>query len=163
MSSQAADSRLVWGIRTLFVACLSIYTTNRRSLSRHTKIVAPLYVSASFTPSPGTFTAIFLTHFNTIDYKCNGNAYCGARCWWRSWLKRWATSRKVAVSISNGVTGIFYWYNPSGRTMALGMTQPLTEMSNKGWRRPVYGAGSLILLESSHVQDSNGNALTVYL
>jgi len=38
-------------------------------------------------------------------------------------------SRKVAVSIPDGVTGIFYWHNPSGCTMFLGSTQPLTEMS----------------------------------
>jgi len=30
----------------------------------------------------------------------------------------------------------FHWHNPSGRTMALGSTQPLTEMSsrNVSWR-----------------------------
>ena len=42
-----------------------------------------------------------------------------------------ATSRKVAGSIPDGVTGISHWYNPSGRTMALGLTQPLTEMSTR--------------------------------
>jgi len=40
-----------------------------------------------------------------------------------------STSRKVAVSIPDGVIGIFHWHNLSGRTMALGLTQPLTEMS----------------------------------
>ena len=30
------------------------------------------------------------------------------------------TSRKVAGSIPDGVTGIFHWHNPSVRTMALG-------------------------------------------
>jgi hypothetical protein len=30
---------------------------------------------------------------------------------------------------SRGVIGIFHWYNPSCRTMALGLNQPLTEMS----------------------------------
>jgi len=42
-----------------------------------------------------------------------------------------ATSRKVAGLISDGVTGIFDLHNPSGRTMALGLTQPLTEMSTR--------------------------------
>jgi len=42
-----------------------------------------------------------------------------------------ATSRKVAGSIPDGVTGIFHWHNLSGRTMALGLTQPLTEMSTR--------------------------------
>jgi hypothetical protein len=48
-----------------------------------------------------------------------------------------ATSRKVAGSIPDGVTRIFHWHNPSGRTVALGLTQPLTEMStrNNYWTR----------------------------
>ena len=50
---------------------------------------------------------------------------------WRSWLRHCATSRKVAGSIPDGVTGIFHWHNPSGRTMALGSTQPLTEISTR--------------------------------
>ena len=33
----------------------------------------------------------------------------------------------VAGSIPNGVIGIFHLLNPSGRTMALGSTQPLTD------------------------------------
>jgi hypothetical protein len=45
------------------------------------------------------------------------------------WLKHSATNRQVAVSIPDGVIGIFEWHNPFGRTMALGSTQPLTEMS----------------------------------
>jgi hypothetical protein len=44
------------------------------------------------------------------------------------WLRHCATNRKVAGSIADGVR-IFHWHNPSGRTMALGSTQPLTEMS----------------------------------
>jgi hypothetical protein len=31
----------------------------------------------------------------------------------------------------SGVTGIFHWHNPSGHAMALGSTQPLTEMSTR--------------------------------
>ena len=45
------------------------------------------------------------------------------------WLRCCATNRKVAGSIPDGVTGIFHWHNPSDRTMALGSTQPLIEMS----------------------------------
>jgi hypothetical protein len=45
------------------------------------------------------------------------------------WLGCCATNRKVAGSIPDGVTGIFHWHNPSDRIMALGSTQPLTEMS----------------------------------
>jgi hypothetical protein len=46
-------------------------------------------------------------------------------------LRRCTTNRKVAGSIPSGVTENFHWHNPSGRTMALGSTQPLTEMSTK--------------------------------
>ena len=54
---------------------------------------------------------------------------------WRSWLRHCATSQKVAGSIPDGVIGIFHWHNPSGRTVGLGSTQPLTEMStgNISW------------------------------
>ena len=50
---------------------------------------------------------------------------------WRSCLRHCATSRKVTGSIPASVIVIFHWHNPSGRTMALGLTQPLTEMSTK--------------------------------
>jgi hypothetical protein len=47
-----------------------------------------------------------------------------------------ATSRKVAGSIPEGFVGIFRWLKPSGRTIALGWTQPLTDMSTSyvSWR-----------------------------
>jgi len=47
----------------------------------------------------------------------------------RIWLRHCATTWKVAGSIPYVVTGIFHWLNPSGRTMTLGSTQHLTEMS----------------------------------
>ena len=37
----------------------------------------------------------------------------------------------VAGSIPDGVIGIFHLHKPSGRTMALGLIQPLTEMSTR--------------------------------
>ena len=48
----------------------------------------------------------------------------------------------------DGAIRIFLWHNPSGRTMALELTQPLTEINTKniswGWggrlRRPVHRA-----------------------
>ena len=39
--------------------------------------------------------------------------------------------RKVAGSIPDGVIGIFDWHNPSGRTVAVGLTQPLIEMRTR--------------------------------
>jgi hypothetical protein len=50
---------------------------------------------------------------------------------WRSWLRHCATSHKVTGSIPDGVTEIFHLHNTSGRTMTLGLTQPLTEMSTR--------------------------------
>jgi hypothetical protein len=47
------------------------------------------------------------------------------------WLRYCATNQKVAGSIPDGFIGIFNWHNPSNRTMALGSTQPLTEMSTR--------------------------------
>ena len=46
-------------------------------------------------------------------------------------LRHYATNRQVAGSIPDGVIGIFQWHNPSSLTMALGSTQPLTEMSTR--------------------------------
>ena len=47
------------------------------------------------------------------------------------WLRHCATIRKVASSIPDDATVIFQWHNPTGRTMALRSTQPLTEMSTR--------------------------------
>jgi hypothetical protein len=47
------------------------------------------------------------------------------------WLRYCATNRKVTGSIPDGVIGIFHWHFPCDRTMALGSTQPLTEMSTR--------------------------------
>jgi hypothetical protein len=62
------------------------------------------------------------TCFKCIDLYCS------------MWAKRWP-SRKVAGLIPDYIIGIFRWHNPSGHTMALGSTQPLTEMSirNISW------------------------------
>jgi hypothetical protein len=66
----------------------------------------------------------------------------GARCWWRSWLIHYATSRKFAGSIPDTVVGLFYWHNPSDHTMALGSNQPLTEMSTRNISWGVKAAGA---------------------
>jgi len=44
--------------------------------------------------------------------------------------------------IPDGVTGIFHLHNPSGRSMALGLTQPLTEMSSSNISWVVKAAGA---------------------
>ena len=97
------------------------------------------------------------------------------------WLRHYATDRQVAGSIPDGVIGIFQWHNPSGRTMALGSTQPLIEMSTRciswgkgGWcvrltTLPISCAvvtksGNLNFLEpSGPLQACNGTALPLPL
>ena len=116
------------------------------------------------------------THRPLPPWNIPGTHFCwGTR--WRSWLRHCATSRKVAGLIPDGVTGIFHWHNLSGRTMALGLTQHLTEINtrNISWGKrgrcigqttlPTSWAdclenGSLNLLEhSGSVQACNGIAL----
>jgi hypothetical protein len=59
----------------------------------------------------------------------------------------YATSRKVEDSIPNEVIGFFNLPNPSNRTMALGSTQPLTEINTRdlpgGKVRPARKADNL--------------------
>jgi hypothetical protein len=115
-------------------------------------------------------------------FRINNVINCSrTRCWWRSWLRHCATSQKVAGSILDGVIGSFHWHNPPGRTMVLGLTQPLTEMStrNNSWGVKAAGAyswqpyqlhvpivlksGSLNLLEPyGPVQACNGIALPFF-
>jgi len=85
--------------------------------------------------------------------------------------------RKVAVSIPECVIGIFHWHNPSGRSVALGLIQPLTKISTRnisfggkggrcvGWQPyhfyvpTVLKYGSVKFLEpSGPVQACNGIA-----
>ena len=72
----------------------------------------------------------FIPFFNSLLVFLGGGGV-GTR--WRSWLRHCATSRKVAGSIPDGVIG---------RTMALGLTQPLTEMSTMNISSGVKAAGS---------------------
>ena len=71
-----------------------------------------------------TRTGIYTKQMHIISLHCIGAGTAVAQ-----WLGCCATNRKVASSIANGVNGIFHLRNPSDRTMALGSTQPLTEMS----------------------------------
>jgi hypothetical protein len=51
--------------------------------------------------------------------------------WWCGWFRHSATNRKVVGSIPNSVIAIFHWHNPSGCTVALGLTQTPTEISTR--------------------------------
>ena len=72
--------------------------------------------------NPSNFNYVLTFH---ITLKC----WEGKEQRSKSWLRHCTTSRKVVDSIPVGVNGIFHWHNPAGRTMALGSTNPLTEMS----------------------------------
>ena len=56
--------------------------------------------------------------------------------WWHAagCAVGWGTALQAERSrgpFPDGVIGIFHWHNPSGCTMALGLTQPLTQMSTR--------------------------------
>ena len=61
---------------------------------------------------------------------------------WRNCLRNCGTSRKGEGSIPDGVIGNFRQNNPSDRTMALGSTQPLTEMSTRSISWGLNAAGA---------------------
>jgi hypothetical protein len=62
-------------------------------------------------------------------------------------MKHYATSRRAMGSIPDEVIGFLNWTNTSSRTMALGSTRPLTEMSTRnlpgGKGRPARKADNL--------------------
>jgi len=51
-------------------------------------------------------------------------------------------SSQFEGSVPDGVTEIFHLHNPSGCTIALGSTQPLTEMSTRNISWGVNAAGA---------------------
>jgi hypothetical protein len=63
----------------------------------------------------GTVKAIYIKYINFFvrivyisrGFKQNAVQKLGAGCWWRSWLRHCATSRKVAGSISDDVIEFF--------------------------------------------------------
>jgi hypothetical protein len=57
-------------------------------------------------------------------------------------LRNCAMNWKVVGSIPDGVIGIFHRHNPSGCTLAMGSTQPLTEMGTRSISWGVKAAGA---------------------
>ena len=83
------------------------------------------------------------THFQFISPpQKNRTAYVIMGAAVAQWLRCCATNRKVAGSIPDGVIGIFHRHNPPDRTIALGSTQPLTEMSTRITSSGVNAAGA---------------------
>jgi hypothetical protein len=107
-----------------------------------TKLQLTWYGSPLETAENFSIVASFLVHMLYVSHMYILNYHTvkwGTR--WRTWLRHWAASRMVTVSIHDGV-GIFHWSNSSGCTVALGLTQLLTEMStrNISWGIKASGA-----------------------
>ena len=108
-------------LRSVMGSCLPTFRNNCRSylitLTWHNKIQ---YYSYNVVTAFGNKLKLFIkSHFRSLDTR------------WRSWLRHFATSRKVACSIPDGVIGIYHWHNPTGLIMTLEYTQPLTETSTQ--------------------------------
>jgi hypothetical protein len=90
----------------------------RKTEEIHEKPVKVLVRRINFKSDPSVTEAQSVTTLGSYKY----------------WPRRhYATSRKVAGSIPDEVTGCFNWPTPSSRTMTLGSTQPLTEMSTRNF------------------------------
>jgi len=62
--------------------------------------------------------------------------------------------------IPDGVTGIFHWHNPSGRTMAPGSTQPqqkrVKTAGELGWRPYHFQLPNVLTSESLKLLELSG-------
>jgi hypothetical protein len=99
----------------------SFITQENKVKLQTTSFIAKLTVVAHFSSSAHLIIfslSIFLPCYVCFSAVAQRLRYC-------------ATNKKVAGSIPGGVIGIFHWHNPSDLTMALGSTQPLTEMSTR--------------------------------
>ena len=101
--------------------------TERVPETMHLKVIHVLTLIKNSHNKTKKFTNVTIIYWGTLG---------------RSWLRHCATNRKVAGSIPDGVIGLFHWHNPSGRTMALGLTQPPTEMSTRNISRGVKAVGA---------------------
>jgi hypothetical protein len=86
----------------------------------------PQHVSASYCHHQGVVVSSEATQAVCIVYGLRG----GGGHTVAQWLRHCAKNRKVAGSIPDDVR-IIHDHNPSGRTMTLGSTQPLTEMRTR--------------------------------
>jgi hypothetical protein len=152
---------------TWLLIMYSLYMLHEKNMYKFRKNTKAMMLKNNFAL---TCFNLLNTDLGTMDERCT--RYC-------SWFRHCATSRKVAASIPGGVIGILRWHNPSGHTMTLGLTQPLTDVRtrNISWgvkAASVYGwqpyhlhvltilkSGSLNLLEPhGPVQACNGIVFT---
>ena len=76
-----------------------------------------------------TYLPSYTTIWNVRTYLPSYTTIWNVRTYLPSYTTIWNVH--THLSVPNGVIGFFHWHNPSGRTMALGSTQPLTEMSTR--------------------------------
>ena len=120
---------LAWTALLLWIWLpVPVYQSTRLNIQQNACVLCDSFSEGL---SPSLLIAVFTRHLYTVIL-LRPTQTPGARCWWRSWLRHCAISRKVAVSIPDVVIGIFHWHNPNGRTMALRLTHPLTEMTTRG-------------------------------
>jgi len=94
-----------------------------------------------YTATTQSFLSNYISYFQYYVFKCVTiwfihNAYNILKfqtfclgMWEHSWLGQCTSNWNVKGSIPDGVIWIFKWNNAFGRTMALGLTEPLTGMS----------------------------------
>jgi hypothetical protein len=90
----------------------------------------------------GTFSISRFGRFDFTETICDARLIKSGLRGGAGGLGLCATVPQLTGSISDGVIGIFHSLNSSGRTMALGSTQPLTEMSIRGISWGVMTAGA---------------------
>ena len=90
-----------------------------------------VWMSVTIPSQPVSYNSCSQICYNHLGKKWQAVSYNYGGTLWRSWLVHCPINRKVTGLITYGVTGIFHWHNPSGCTVALWSTQPLTEMSSR--------------------------------
>ena len=152
-NSECEDKWWQWSIKFLILClvCLKIFSKNKAEPSR--RLCRQLCFNELFYYR---FIAKLITAFSQSIISCtqssNHDAFAFTSNFRKllehvcilllSWLRHCTKRRKVAGSIPVGVIAIFHSHNPFGRTMALGSTQPLKEMSSRNISWGVKAAGA---------------------
>jgi hypothetical protein len=123
--------RATWYTDSLDMVVLSSTGTSRYQSCCIDGGTSPEYFECTLLRYIALFIIIVYKYYNYLYYIYIIYTYYILYTRWRSWLRHCAKNRKVVGSIPDGVIGIFHWHNPSGRAMALGSTQPVTEMSTR--------------------------------
>ena len=100
--------------------------------------MAPRFVKCSQTNSTPRLESYFCSLLLEFCHHPLKKMWPMSQWWWSRWHSRFthsATSQKFVGSIPDGDIEIFHLLNPSGRTMTLGSTRPLTEMITRGISR----------------------------